>query len=169
MYDTAGNLTQWHDKDGGTVTSYAYYPWGQMRRLHRTGFERQYAYTADGQRIVTRDPGTGRLTVTLRGLDTKVRRVVEQHSGQWTWVKDYVTRGGLHAATVSAAEGERHFSLDHLGSIRQMATRVVAIADGRTAEPGCGSQFALIDFSGRWWGGLPAGGRRRRDRVCRRR
>lgn len=45
-------------------------------------------YTADGQRIVTRDPGTGRLTVTLRGLDTKVRRVVELQSDQWTWVKD---------------------------------------------------------------------------------
>jgi len=44
VYDAAGNLTQWHDKDGGTVTTYDSYPWGQMRNLSRTGFERQYAY-----------------------------------------------------------------------------------------------------------------------------
>ena len=46
-------------------------------------------------------------------------RVVEFRNGtSWHWMKDYIYANGRHLGTVSAAEGERHFSLDHLGSIR---------------------------------------------------
>ena len=114
-YDAAGNLTSWNRCDVGVVTNFAHYQSGLLRTL---GTTRNYRYTADGERLATWD-GT-KLTFTLRGLDNKVLRVFDLTGTTWSWVKDYIYRGGLHLAEVESGfpTEPRHFSLDHLGTIR---------------------------------------------------
>ncbi len=120
-YDAAGSMTSWNRCDVGVVANYTYYPTSMMRTLTLGGISRDYRYSVDNERVVTRTPGTpDKLTFTLRGLDGKVLRIEELTGTTWTWVKDYVYRGGLLLAEVESGypTEPRHFSLDHLGSVR---------------------------------------------------
>ena len=113
-YDDAGEQTSWNS---GTYT-YSWYPTGQMQQYSGSNRTTIDAYTADGERIGTYDStAPAGITYTLRGLDNKVLRVYRETGGVWSWVQDSVYRDGAPLATVDAT-GTRHFTLDHLGTVR---------------------------------------------------
>lgn len=127
-YDPAGNLTsqpQWDATGNPKSTTdwyYTYDPFNKMTRARNAAgsVERQYLYTADGERLATVSPG--RELWTLRGPDNQVLRDIEHLSTGWRWVEDYVYRGSGLLASISntgnPATAERHYHLDHLGSPR---------------------------------------------------
>jgi RHS repeat-associated protein len=112
-YDAAGNMTAW----GGYA--YSWDRLNQMLTTSGTGFNRTYAYTTDGERMVDRNNQDSTRTLWIRDLSGKVLREYSRTgAGTWSWSKDYVYRNGLHAATVTAS-ATRHFALDHLGTLRR--------------------------------------------------
>jgi len=121
-YDAAGNLLAW----GGYA--YTWDTLGQMLDVSGTGItKRTYLYTADGERIEERiglDPlNPTSITLSGRGLDNKVLRLLTKTGSSWTWTKDYVYRDGLHLASIEppvASQVVKHFHLDHLGTIRRI-------------------------------------------------
>ncbi|MEK6375971.1 MAG: RHS repeat-associated core domain-containing protein [Acidobacteriota bacterium] len=118
LYDDAGNLTR---IDSATYS----YDGASMLARAITTDDRQYIYTADDERIATRNGLSW--TWTVRGLDQKVLREFTSYevSGLPTsnrqWAKDYVWRDGLLLASVTpGASGNvvQHYHLDHLGTPR---------------------------------------------------
>ena len=143
-------MTQLNRRDVCTVTNYTYYQTNLLKTLDAT---RNYRYTADGERIAAWD-GT-KLTFTLRGLDNKVLRVFDLTGSTWTWVKDYVYRGGLHLAEVESGypTEPRHFSLDHLGTIRLITKNTGTYVNyhayyGFGEEAGTTADGAVMKFTG---------------------
>ncbi len=128
-YDPAGNLTAY---DGVTYT----YDGSNSLTESNTGSEdRQYVYTADDERIATKNGVSW--TWTVRGLDAKILR--EFTSGEANglptanrqWAKDYVWRdGALLASLAPTSPGASttttlNYHVDHLGT-----PRVVTLASG---------------------------------------
>ncbi len=121
-YDGAGNMTF-----NGTK-SYHFDPVNMMRELTGAwGQQIYYIYTADDERIGTKDNGQGLWTWTVRDLEGKVQRKYESFAGThatmiWFWTEDTMYRGSaLLAAQREENEGGRlHYHLDHLGTPRQI-------------------------------------------------
>lgn len=110
-YDAAGNLTSW---SGNT---YEYDAFNQMTRYHSGAEDWIYIYGADDERFWSyRTTGNGS-TWTLRDLDGKVLRQYNSHLG-WNNYEDYVYRDGLLLAGYFSTGQQRHFDVDHLGTVR---------------------------------------------------
>jgi RHS repeat-associated protein len=132
QYDDAGNLISITNTVNGTAytSTYTYDAAGNLSRATAGSDDRQFLYTADGERIATRNGQSW--TWTIRGLDGKVLReftsletsasplVLSNH----TWSKDYIWRDGQLLATVEPTTPganttiTKHFHLDHLGTPR---------------------------------------------------
>ncbi len=133
-YDAAGNLKSITNTVGSTsfTSTYDYDALGSMTRASAGSDVRQFIYTAEGERIATRNGQNW--TWTIRGLDGKVLRefTSTEPNGQpglptmdsRTWAKDYIWRDGLLLATVepttpgASTTITKHFHLDHLGTPR---------------------------------------------------
>ncbi len=125
-YDARGNVTLAAD-DFGAID----YDDLSMPRKRSLGDRAEwYAYSADNERVWTRTvivdgPGGGlgggdgaeTQTVTLRGLDQKVRRIYDRDGSSLTWKKDYFYRDGSLLASLTP-EGRRNLHVDHLGTLR---------------------------------------------------
>lgn len=107
VYDAAGNLTNW----SGNL--YEYDPFNLMKRYIASGEEWHYIYGADDERFWAYRLGGGGFWA-LRDLDGKVLR---RYSDGWTQ-QDYVYREGLLLAGAISTGEQRHFDVDHLGSVR---------------------------------------------------
>lgn len=132
QYDAAGNLISITNTVGSTsfTSTYDYDALGNMTRATAGSDVRQFIYTADGERIATRNGQSW--TWTVRGLDGKVLREFtstepNEQPGLPTnplWAKDYIWRDGLLLATVEPTTPganttiTRHYHLDHLGTPR---------------------------------------------------
>src|SRR6266850_1459874 len=122
LYDEAGNLTR---IDSAT---YTYDAASSLARAISTD-DRQFLYTADDERIATKNGLSW--TWTVRGLDQKVLReftsgeVNGLPTGNRQWAKDYVWRDGSLLASVAPGNVVQHYHLDHLGT-----SRVVSNASG---------------------------------------
>ncbi len=125
QYDDAGNLTR---IDSAT---YSYDAVNSLSHAVATD-DRQFLYTADDERIATKNGLTW--TWTVRGLDKKVLReftsgeVSGLPTGNRQWTKDYVWRDGQLLASVFPGPSGNvvwHYHLDHLGT-----PRVVSNASG---------------------------------------
>jgi RHS repeat-associated protein len=110
-YDAAGNLTAW---SGNT---YEYDSSNQLVR-YKSGVEDWvYMYGPDDERFWSyRVPGNGSLW-TLRDLSGSVLRQYNSHLG-WGNYEDYVYRGSFLLAGLLSTGQQRHFDVDHLGSVR---------------------------------------------------
>jgi len=130
-YDAAGNLTSITNTVNGISFTSTFDCDGTGSMTHATassGDDRQFIYTADGERIAVKNGQSW--TWTVRSLDGKVVREftsTEQNglpTANWQWAKDYVWRDGLLLATVAPTTPgatttvTRHFHLDHLGTPR---------------------------------------------------
>jgi RHS repeat-associated protein len=126
-YDASGNVTAapFLNLDGATWD-----PLGRLTSVRGTGLNRQFLYSAFGERLAVFDSlpppsvcGSACLrdTWTVRGPGRKVLRDYTRtlpSGGPPSWSsKDYIYRGGALLASVEGAE-TRHFHLDHLGSPR---------------------------------------------------
>lgn len=113
IFDAAGNMTAW------SGNSYEYDGLGMMTRMLAGAEDWRYIYTADDERFwAYRAAGAGPGSIwTLRDLDGKVLRQYDAHVS-WTQVRDYIYRDGQLLASNYPGEGDRHFSLDHLGTPR---------------------------------------------------
>lgn len=110
-YDTAGNLTAWN---GNT---YQYDAFNQMTRMKSGAEEWIYTYTAGDERFWSYRLGGGGSLWALRDLDGRLLREYEAHVN-WSTYRDYIYRGTQLLASSHPIEGDRHFSLDHLGTPR---------------------------------------------------
>ena len=131
-YDPAGNVTVF---DGVT---YAYDGSNSLTESSTGSEDRQYVYTAEDERIATKNGASW--TWTVRYLDGKILREFTsgEANGQPTanrqWAKDYVWRdGGLLASLAPTSPGASttttlHYHLDHLGT-----PRLVTLANGSRA------------------------------------
>jgi len=130
-YDAAGNLISITNTVNGIsfTSTFDYDGTGSMTHATASsGDDRQFIYTADGERIAVKNGQSW--TWTVRSLDGKVVREftsAEQNglpTANWLWAKDYVWRDGLLLATVAPTTPgatttvTRHFHLDHLGTPR---------------------------------------------------
>jgi RHS repeat-associated protein len=116
-YDARGNVTQ------ALEHTFTWDALGQLIRVTKgTAVNDRYAYTADGERILTNDAITSKKLITLRGADAKVLREYLISGSTWDY-KDYVHAGGQLVTTVSSTSGIRHYHLDHLGSTRLVTDR----------------------------------------------
>ncbi len=136
VYDGRGNILAWGSQ------LYSYDALGMMST--RNYPEHTYIYTADEERLWTfRWQGSFESLVetwTVRDLDGKVLSIFENPKGTnpWTFLKDYVYRGGKLLATDTALTSRRsrqHFSLDHLGSSRLTTDRNGAPIASHTYYP----------------------------------
>ena len=133
VYDAAGNLISITNTVNGTsfTSTYDYDALGNMTRASAGSDVRQFIYTADGERIATRNGQNW--TWTVRGLDGKVLREftsLEPNNSPGLptlnpqWAKDYIWRDGLLLATVepttpgASTTITKHYHLDHLGTPR---------------------------------------------------
>jgi RHS repeat-associated protein len=130
VYDAAGNLISIVNTVNSTpyTATYVYDSAGSMARATAGSDDRQFIYTADDERIATRNGQSW--TWTVRGLDSKVLREFTSLEPNGSpglptttrlWSKDYLWRDGLLLASVSATSGSNiteHFHLDHLGTPR---------------------------------------------------
>ena len=135
LYDGAGNLWQW--PAGTNTTTATYDALNQMTSLQGYGISRVLGYDASGERVLIREGNA--YTLTLRDLGGKVVREVAFDPGvpagqQWSWKKDYVYRDGPLLASVSAAAGIHHYTLDHLGTPRLVTNR-------------CGERVAQLNYA----------------------
>ena len=112
-YDAAGNLTAW---SGNT---YEYDAFNQLARYHAGAEDWAYIYGPDEERFWSyRVAGSGTGSQwTLRDLSGKVIRQYNAHLG-WGNYEDYVYRDGLLVAGLLSDGTQRHFDVDHLGSVR---------------------------------------------------
>jgi RHS repeat-associated protein len=116
VYDAAGNLVSW------SGNNYVYDAFNQLSRycltLDCTGPQDwSYIYGPDNERFWSyRNDATGSLWA-LRDLSGKVLRQYNAGPG-WSNYEDYVYRDGLLLAGLLSDGQQRHFDLDHLGSVR---------------------------------------------------
>jgi len=132
-YDAAGNLIAIQNTVNNVTYSstYVYDAVGSMVGATAGTDIRQFIYTADDERIATRNGQNW--TWTVRDLDNKVLREYTslEQNGQpglptqsRQWAKDYVWRDGLLLASVTPTTPganttvTQHFHLDHLGTPR---------------------------------------------------
>jgi RHS repeat-associated protein len=116
-YDARGNVTQ------ALEHTFTWDALGQLIRVTKgTAVNDRYAYTADGERILTNDAITSKKLITLRGADARVLREYLISGSTWDY-KDYVHAGGQLVTTVSSTSGIRYYHLDHLGSTRLVTDR----------------------------------------------
>jgi RHS repeat-associated protein len=131
VYDAAGNLVSITNTVNNTsfTSTYVYDSAGSMAQATAGSDVRQFIYTADDERIATRNGQSW--TWTVRGPDNKVLREFTSLEPNGSpglpttarqWSKDYVWRDGLLLASVSASTSgppiTEHFHLDHLGTPR---------------------------------------------------
>ena len=133
LYDAAGNLIAIQNMVNGVTwsASYTYDAAGSLARATTGSDDRQFIYTADDERIATRNGQNW--TWTVRDLDNKVLREFTslEPNGQpglpilnRQWSKDYIWRDGLLLASVTptmpgaSTTLTQHFHLDHLGTPR---------------------------------------------------
>jgi RHS repeat-associated protein len=110
-YDGAGNLTSW----SGNI--YQYDAFSQLVRYQSGAEDWVYIYGPDDERFWSyRVPGNGSLWV-LRDLSGEMLRFYNSHLG-WSNYEDYIYRDGLSLANYLSSGQQRHFDVDHLGSIR---------------------------------------------------
>ncbi len=80
-----------------------------------------YVYTADDERLWELNVTTSRSQYTLRDLDHKPLRVIEEDGSSgtavWSWKEDWVYRGGTLMTAVKPT-GRIQFHVDHLGTPR---------------------------------------------------
>jgi YD repeat-containing protein len=132
-YDPAGDLISITNTVGSTsfTSTYDYDALGSMTRASAGSDVRQFIYTADGERIATRNGQNW--TWTVRGLDGKVLREFTSTEPNGLpglptnpqWAKDYIWRDGLLLASVTGLSGTtstQHYHLDHLGTPRVIRT-----------------------------------------------
>ncbi|MEA2490131.1 MAG: hypothetical protein QOH21_1923, partial [Acidobacteriota bacterium] len=126
-YDGAGRMTGWSGRQyvydaAGTLASEsipATAPWAA-----ETWY---YMYTARGERVWAFSPAVNRPRRdrwTLRGLNQEVLREysADNYAG-WSNAKDYVWRNGTQLlASVTPAEGARHFFSDQIRTTRLITT-----------------------------------------------
>lgn len=136
-YDDAGNV----EVTGGDY-SYRWDPLGAMTRATATSGTPDvlHLYDAAGERVAKlylAEGATARELWTLRGLDNRLLRDAEYLPGaeaesRWRWLKDYVHRGGGLLASFApitgedgtlVGEAERHYHLDHLGTVRAISNQ----------------------------------------------
>ncbi len=111
-YDAAGNLTAW---SGNT---YEYDGFNQLARYHAGAEDWVYVYGPDDERFWSYRVGGGTGSLwTLRDLAGAVLRQYNAHLG-WGNYEDYVYRGNLLMAGLLSDGQQRHFDVDHLGSVR---------------------------------------------------
>ncbi len=124
VYDGRGNILSWGSQ------LYSYDALGMMST--RNYPEDTYIYTADEERLWTFHwQGSFESLVetwTVRDLDAKVLSIFENPKGTnpWSFLKDYVYRGGQQLAAdthLASPRSRQHFSLDHLGSARLTTDR----------------------------------------------
>ncbi len=114
-YDAAGNQLGW------ITRSMKYDAFGQVVQLLDTYMNQAYIYTAEGERLATYDAMTNRTSWKIRDLGGRVLReflnAPVNGVANWSWKEDWIWRGSvlLGAATL---QGNRHFDVDHLGSVR---------------------------------------------------
>jgi RHS repeat-associated protein len=118
-YNGAGSMLGW----GSYV--YTWDPLNQMASIYGGSMtKRTFLYTADGERIEERagaDPiNPTSTTLSARGLDGAVLRVLTKSSGTWSWTKDYFYRDGT---LLGSRQGPSYsFHLDHLGTVRRVTS-----------------------------------------------
>jgi RHS repeat-associated protein len=112
-YDAAGNLTAW---SGNT---YEYDAFNQLARYHSGTEDWAYVYGPDDERFWSyRVAGSGPGSIwTLRDLSGHVLRQYNSHVA-WGNYEDYVYRDGLLLAGLLSDGQQRHFDVDHLGTVR---------------------------------------------------
>jgi RHS repeat-associated protein len=144
-YDEAGNVTS------GFGAAYTYDGTGMVTGATVGSDQRDFAYTADDERIAVRQGLSW--TWTVRDQGSKVLREftsLETSSSplalsSHTWSKDYVWRDGLLLASVSQSSSgptTYHYHLDHLGTPR-MITGNGGILVGKHAYYPFGAEMAL--------------------------
>lgn len=113
VYDAAGNLTYWNG------AAYAYDFFNQIVHMTNGTEDWAYIYTADDQRIWSYNLGANFSHWTLRDFGGKVLRTFTTSAGVLNVAEDYIYRGdGLLLAGYLGSGQRRHFSLDHLGTVR---------------------------------------------------
>ena len=121
-YDAAGNVT------ADEARTFTYDAFNMTTRAVVNGRDYRYLYTAGDERIgvVERVTSTdmvtrNRITWTVRGFDEQLLSVWKDQSatgnGTLEWTNDEIWRGALLFGE-NTPNGKRHFSLDHLGSVR---------------------------------------------------
>jgi RHS repeat-associated protein len=141
-YDASGNLLQLN----ANSTQHTFDVLDEMRQRQDGSTTWQYLYTADGERVIERNPATGLMRWTLRGPGNQPLRIVEDRGpGQWSLLRDYIYAGGRLVASVGT-EGERHYHLDHLGSVRLETDSAGNIVKQRTFLP-FGEELATTPVS----------------------
>ncbi len=128
-YDAAGNLTSWN----GAV--YQYDVFDQMIHMTNGSEDWAYIYTADDERIWSYDIGLNTSLWNLRGLDGKVLRTFSTSGGVMSVAEDYIYRDGLLLAGYLGNGQRRHFSLDHLGTVRLVTNTAGAQTDFHVYYP----------------------------------
>jgi RHS repeat-associated protein len=123
-YDDAGNIKTIAATSGSPGAVYSYDGTGMMTEATVWSDDRQFIYTADGERIGVRQGSSW--TWMVRDLNGKVLREFTSLEPNGSpglpttsrqWAKDYVWRDGLLLATVTPS-GTLHYHLDHLGTPR---------------------------------------------------
>lgn len=150
-YDVPGNLT-----NIDSVT-YEYDGVGSLTHESTGQEDRQFVYTADDERIATRNGVSW--TWTVRGLDQKILREFTslEVSGQPTsnrqWAKDYVWRDGALLASVAptspgaSTTTTLHYHLDHLGTPRVITEGANAVVGVHAYYP-FGGELSLSQHEG---------------------
>lgn len=121
QYDAAGN--QLNQVDGPANLSFSYDAFNQIKGVQDSGLDTDvvYIYTVNEDRLMTVDLENEVATTTVRGFGRKVLRVFESDFlGNWSLEKDYIYGGGALIASESAADGQRFYLSDHLGTIRRV-------------------------------------------------
>src|SRR5437870_5716677 len=142
-YDAAGNLIR---IDSAT---YSYDAAGMLVRAISTD-DRQFVYTADDERIATKNGLSW--TWTVRGIDQKVLReftsaeVNGVPTSNRLWAKDYVWRDGQLLASVAPGSSGNvvlHYHLDHLGTARVVSDAATGMRIGEHAYYPFGAELSL--------------------------
>lgn len=119
-YDAAGRMTAY---TGPSTYSFAYDGADMVRELTSSAGREVYIYTADDERIAVASlDNAGAVSSwhwSLRGLDNRVLRQIDQTAGTWSWREDFIYGGDqLIAAELPAPTRTLHFFPDHLGTPR---------------------------------------------------
>lgn len=118
-FDDDANLCSIVFDDGSLDRSFEFDAMNRLTSVSDDGFQESYWYAPTGERIAIAVVG-GLTTWRVRDLSGNVLRELHEDpvAGTWSWQKDYVYRDGRLLAAERAADGVRHFHLDHLGTPR---------------------------------------------------
>ncbi len=110
-YDSAGNLISW------SGNAYEYDRFDQLLRYQSGAEDWIYIYGPDDERFWSYRLSGNASIWTLRGLDGKVLRQYNASLG-WGNYQDYIYRNDSLLASYFFNGQQRHFDLDHLGTVR---------------------------------------------------